>query len=90
MPEGTGTTEKCKQPAAEEKRTHTTRQVTQTQPLLLAADAFLAALGAVPAEDWCRNWATCRTIMLTRTSKSVKEVVEKMLLPDVVRLNRTS
>jgi hypothetical protein len=44
MPEGTVTTEQGKQPAAQEKRTRTTRQATQTQPLLLAADAFLAAL----------------------------------------------
>ena len=35
QPEGTGTTEKGKQPAAQEKRTCTTRQETQTQPALL-------------------------------------------------------
>jgi hypothetical protein len=38
------------------------------------------------AEDWCRTWAGCRTIMLTRTSKGVKEEVQKMLLSAVVRL----
>ena len=32
------------------KGTRTTRHTTQTQPLLLAADVFVAALGAVPAE----------------------------------------
>jgi hypothetical protein len=32
------------------KGTRTTRHTTQTQPLLLTADAFVAALGAVPAE----------------------------------------
>jgi hypothetical protein len=32
------------------KGTLTTRHTTQTQPLLLAADAFVATLGAVPAE----------------------------------------
>ena len=36
QPEGTGTTEKGKQPAAREKRTCTTRQATETQPALLA------------------------------------------------------
>jgi hypothetical protein len=83
---GKGETEKGKQPAAQEKRTRTTRHATQTQPLLLAADApFAAALGAVPAEDWSRTWAAGRTIMLRRTSKRVKEVVDKMRLPAVVR-----
>jgi hypothetical protein len=89
QPEGTGTTEKGKQPSAHKKRTRTTRQPTQTQPLLLTADAFVAALGAVPAEDWCRTWAAGRTIVLRRTSKRVKEVVDKMCLPAVVRLSRS-
>ena len=35
-PEGTDTTEKGKQPAAQKKRTRTTRQATETQPALLA------------------------------------------------------
>jgi hypothetical protein len=56
--------------------------------LLLAADAFVAALGAVP-EDWCRAWAASWSIMLRRTSKKVKEVVDKMRLPAVVRLSRS-
>ena len=81
--EGTGTTEEGKQPAAQMKRTRTTRQPTQTQALLLAADAFVAALEAVPAEDWCRTWAAGRTFMLRRTSQKVKEVVDKMRLPAV-------
>jgi hypothetical protein len=84
---GKGETEKGKQSAAQKKRTRTTRQATQTQPLLLAADAFVAALGAVPAEDWCRTWAAGRTIMLRRTSKKIKEAVDKMRLPAVVRLS---
>jgi hypothetical protein len=82
-------TEKDKQPAAQKKWTRTTRQPTQTQPALLAADAFAAALEAVPAEDWCRTWVAGRTIMLRRTSKRVKEVVDKMRLPAVVRLSRS-
>ena len=46
---GKGETEKGKQPAAQKKRTRTTRQASQTQSLLLAADApFTAALEAIP------------------------------------------
>jgi hypothetical protein len=56
---------------------------------LLAADLFAAVLGAIPAEDWGRTWAAGRTIMLRRTSKRVKEVVDKMRLPAVVRLSRS-
>ena len=51
-------------------------------------NAFTAALEAVPAEDWRRTWAAGRTIMLRRTSKRVKEAVDKMRLPAVVRLSR--
>ena len=69
------------------KRTLTTRHTTQTQPWLLSDGAFVAALGAVPAEDWCRTWAAGRTIMLRWTSKRVKEAVDKMRLPAVVRLS---
>jgi hypothetical protein len=86
---GKGEPEKGKQPAAQKERTRSTSQATQMQPLLLAADAFAAALGAVPAEDWCRTWAAGRTIMLRRTSKRVKEAVDKMRLPAVVRLSRS-
>ncbi len=57
--------------------------------MLLAADAFAAALEAIAAEDWCRTWAAGRTIMLRRTSKRVKEIVDKMRLPAVVRLSRS-
>jgi hypothetical protein len=87
---GKGETEKSKRPAAQKKRTCTTRQATQTQRLLLAAEVpFAAALEAIPAEDWCRTWAACRTIMLRRTSKRGKEVVDKMRLPAVVRFSRS-
>jgi hypothetical protein len=82
--------EEGQQPAAQKKRTRTTKQATQTQPLLLAADApFAAALEAVPSEDWCRTWAAGRTIMLRSISKRVKELVDKMRLPAVVRLSRS-
>jgi hypothetical protein len=90
QPQGIGIhAEQGKTDYEQSKRTRTTRQATQTQPLLLAADAFAAALGAVPAEDWCRTWGAGRTIMLRRTSKRVKEVVDKMRLPAVVRLSRS-
>jgi Ran GTPase-activating protein (RanGAP) involved in mRNA processing and transport len=56
---------------------------------LLATDAFAAALGAIPHDDWGRTWAASRTIMLRRTSKRVKELVDKMRLPAVVRLRRS-
>jgi Ran GTPase-activating protein (RanGAP) involved in mRNA processing and transport len=88
-PEGTGTTWKGKQPAAQKKTTRTTSQAQPTQPALLAADSFAAALEAVPADDWCRTWAAGMTIMLRRTSKRVKEVVDKMRLPAVVCLSRS-
>jgi hypothetical protein len=87
---GKGETEKFKKDYEQKKRTRTTKPATQTQPLLLSADApFAAALEAIPAEDWCRTWAAGRTIMLRRTSKGVKEVVDKMRLPAVVRLRRS-
>ena len=60
--EGTGATEKGKQPAAQKKWKRTTRQATQMQPAFLAADAFTAALEAVPSDDWCRTWAAGWTI----------------------------
>ena len=62
---------------------------TTLQPSLLAADAFVQALVAIPSDDWCRTWAAERTNMLRLTSKSVKAVVDKMRLPAVVRLNRS-
>jgi hypothetical protein len=86
---GKGETEKGEQPAAQKKCTRTTTQATHTQPALLATDAFAAALGAIPAEDWCRTWVAGRTITLRRTSKRVKEVLDKMRLPAVVRLSRS-
>jgi len=52
----------------------------------LPPEYFLDTLAAVPAEDWCRTWAACRTIMLRRTSKMVQEQVDKMRLPAVVHL----
>ena len=53
-------------------------------------NVFAATLEAIPADDWHRTWAVGRTIMMRRTSKRVKEQVDKMLLPVVVRLRTTS
>jgi hypothetical protein len=58
----TGTTEKG-------KHAEDAHQATTTQPALLAADAFVTALGAIPADDWCRNWAAGRTIMMRKNDK---------------------
>ena len=69
-------------------RTHTTRKAPTTPPDLLAADLFAAVLGAIPAEDWDRTWSTGRTIMMRRTSKRVREKVDKMRLTVVVLLSR--
>ena len=72
-----------KRSAAQNKRTRTTRQATQTQPFQLSA-----LLDKIPAEDWCRSWPAGRTIMLRSTSKRIKDAVDKMRLPAVVRLSR--
>jgi hypothetical protein len=87
---GKGETEKGQQSDAQKKRTHTTRQSTQTQPALLVADSpFSEALEGILGEDRCRTWEASRTIMLRGTSKRVKEVVDKMHLPVVVHLSRS-
>ena len=54
---------------------------------LLSTEVFPAALESIPADDWDRTWAAGRTIMLRRTSKRVKQQVDKMRLPVVVRVN---
>ena len=53
---------------------------------LLLPHVFLDALTAIPADDWGRTWAADRTIVLRRTSKTVKEQLDKMRLPAIVRL----
>ena len=87
--EWTATPEREGKQAYEQQRTRTTNQATTTQPSFLTADAFAAVLGAVPADDWCRTWAADRTMMLRRTSKTVKEVVDKLRLPAFVCLSRS-
>jgi hypothetical protein len=85
--EGTGTTERDNQTSAQKKwTTHTMRQATKTQPALLAANALCCSHSS---RRRCRTWAAGRTITLRRTSKRVKEVVDKTRLPAVVRLSRS-
>jgi hypothetical protein len=57
---------------------------------VLSSDTITTALDTVPVEDWFRTWAAGRTIMLRWTSKKVKEVVDKMRLPTVVREQESS
>jgi hypothetical protein len=66
---------------------HLTGSLPRPASALLAPDAFAAVLAVIPAEDWCRTWVAGRTIMLRSTSKRVKEQVDKMRLPAVVRLS---
>ena len=69
--------------------THRKSMPLKDQPAVLAPNTFAAALEAIPPDDWCRTWAAGRTIMLRRTSKRVKEVVDKMRQPALVRFSRS-
>ena len=44
-------------------------------------NVFTPTLESVTVEDWCRTWVVDRTIMMRRTSKRVKVVVDKMYRP---------
>ena len=44
----------------------------------LAPEALVGTLGVIPADDWWRNWAVGRTMILRRTSKTVKNTVDKL------------
>ena len=48
---------------------------------------FTSILSAVPDDDLYRTWSAERTIMLRRTSKKVKELIDMKRLPVFVRLN---
>ena len=74
----------CGLTAPELKKNRTTPQTP-----LLAAGAFTAALEGVPEEDWCRTLSAGRTIMLRKTSKTVKQIVDKMRLPSDVRFSHS-
>jgi hypothetical protein len=56
---------------------------------LISTEAFPAALESIPADDWGRTWAAARTIMLRRTSKRVKQQVDKMRLSVIVHLSNS-
>ena len=90
QPDGKSKSGKGKTVAEQRKKVHSTIQTTSTeQTPELAADAFTAALGAIPADDWCRTWAADRTIMLRMTSKRVKEAVDKLRPPAHVKASKT-
>jgi len=83
-----GESQKARQAAEHRTKAGTTAKAASEPPPEIAADAFTAALAAVPAEDWGRTWAADRTIMLRMTSKRVKELVDKMRPPAFVRFSR--
>jgi hypothetical protein len=49
---------------------------------------FYDLLTKIPVSDWQRNWPADRTIMISMTSKRVKDVIDKMNLPLAVNLKR--
>ena len=51
---------------------------------ILCSNAFAEILEKVPAEDWYRNWPADRTIMLSKTSKKIKNIINKMRIPVIV------
>ncbi len=73
--------DKGKHAAHQGKERRKTVQAAQPQPPWLDADAFAAALGAIPANDWWRTWEADRTIMLRMTSKPVKNAVDNVSVP---------
>jgi hypothetical protein len=76
-------------PALEKKATTTprSRAAMPQHQFSPAADAFAAALEAVPADDWGRTWASDRTLMLRGTSKRFKDAVDKLRPPTIVKSN---
>jgi hypothetical protein len=80
--------DKVKHAEHQGKKKRKTVQAAQLQLPWLAADAFAAALGAIPANDWWRTWPADRTIMLRMTSKPVKNAGDKLCPSAIVRLSR--
>jgi hypothetical protein len=64
------------------------RRHSQCRSPLSGIDTLCYNSKVIPDEDWYRTWEAGRTIMLRRTSKRVKEVVNKMYLPVIVCLSR--
>jgi hypothetical protein len=50
-------------------------------------NAFTEALEKIPADDWYRNWPADRTIMLSKTSKKIKNIINKMRIPAHIQWN---
>jgi len=59
-------------------------QVIMSNKICLSSNAFLEALATVPAEDWYRNWPANRTIMLSMTSKKIRNIINNMNIPTIV------
>jgi len=59
-------------------------QVIMSNKIHLYSNAFLKALATVPAEDWYRNWPADRTIMLSMTSKEIRNIINIMCIPAIV------
>jgi hypothetical protein len=78
-----------KHPAHQGKKKLKTVQAAHPQLPWLAADAFTGALGVIQANDWWRTWTEDRMIVLRMTSKPVKNTVDKLCPPVIVRLSRT-
>ena len=53
----------------------------------LATDTFATFLREVPSNDLSKTWAATRTLMLRKTSNTIKNLLDKMHLPVNVRLN---
>jgi Ran GTPase-activating protein (RanGAP) involved in mRNA processing and transport len=50
-------------------------------------NAFAELLEKIPAQDWYRNWPADRTIMLSMTSKKIRDIINNMNIPAIVQLN---
>ena len=48
------------------------------------SNAFAEILEKIPTDDWYRNWPADRTIMLSMTSKKIKNIINKMHIPAIV------
>jgi Ran GTPase-activating protein (RanGAP) involved in mRNA processing and transport len=53
----------------------------------LATDTFVTFLREVPSNDLSNTWAPNRTLMLRKTSNTIKNLIDKMNLPVNVLLN---
>lgn len=50
-------------------------------------NVFIEVLEKVPVDDWYRNWPADRTIMLSKTSKKIRNIINIMRIPAHVQLN---